>query len=67
MSVWSVLGRVLPKLAPLVPKAIDLIRDATRKRPLEPPLGESEAARALRLEEERRAAVAAERARRAKD
>lgn len=58
MSVWSILGRV----AAAVPAVVSAIRDATRKRPLEPPLGESEAARALRLEDERRAAEAAKRA-----
>lgn len=64
MSILSVLAQ-LGRLLPLVPKAIDALK--ARRRPLDAPLGESEAARALRLEEERRAAEAAKATLRAKD
>lgn len=53
MSVLSFAGRVIG----VVPRVIDVIRALvrTRTRPLADPLGESEAARTLRLEDERRA------------
>jgi hypothetical protein len=65
MSLLSILAAAARAL-PIVGKAVGALTD--RKKPdLQPPLGESEASRALRLENERRAAEARERALRAKD
>ena len=64
MNPWPLIG----KLVGIVPTAVKLVREAVRtRRPLAPPLGESEAAKALRLEDERRAAAAAEAALRDKE
>lgn len=65
MSFLSILAAAARAL-PLVPKVIDAFK-GRRGRPLDAPLGESEAARAIRLEDERRAALAAERELRGKD
>lgn len=63
MSVLAVLGKLLPVVPRVVQSVARLIRDSTR-RTLDAPLGESEAARAIRLEEERRTAAEAEKTRR---
>lgn len=65
MSVLSIVGRFVAAL-PVVPRIIEAVRGSRGKRTLDPPLGESEAARALRLETERRAELEAERVRRGK-
>lgn len=65
MSLLSILAAAARAL-PLVGKVIDAVQ-VRRSATLAPPLGESEAARAIRLEAERRAAQEAERVLRAKD
>jgi len=59
----SVVGRLFVAALTAVPRIIDAVRGAASsgKRTLDPPLGESEAARALRLEEQRRAELQARR------
>lgn len=63
MSAWPIVGRLLGAL----PKVIELIRARGKPTVLAPPLGESEAQRAIRLEDERRAAAAIEPSRKGQD
>lgn len=62
MSAWPIIGRLLGA----IPKVIEAIKGSGKKTQLDAPLGESKAARAIRLEIERRADIEAERVRRAK-
>lgn len=63
----SVIGKVIAVAITAIPRIIDAVRGSRGKRQLDAPLGESEAARALRLEEQRRAEAQAEITRRGKD
>lgn len=60
MSVLSAVAKLLPAAIAVVPKVIAAIRNRKRAK-LADPLGESEAARALRLEDQRRAEAQARR------
>lgn len=58
--------KIIGKVIAIIPAVIDAVRGQRGKRELDAPLGESEAARAIRLEEERRRQAADDAMRRGK-